>query len=84
MGMDRTVHGQTFRGEQKMKNEDIERAVGGIFKRLREIETKLAFIEGTVKEMQRHNSKIIKFLMAIIVALFLIIGALLGIKVWVA
>jgi len=67
-----------------MKNEEIEKMVGGIFKRLREMEMGFSELKGTVGEMQRHNAKIIKFLMAIIIGLMLIIGALLGIKIWVA
>jgi len=45
------------------------------------LEMDVSYMRGELDEMKRHNSKMIKFMMAIILALLAIVGALIGIKI---
>ena len=60
-----------------MKNEELLNEIRHIFesfdKDLDEVSLKVAKVQGTIEEMQRHNGRIVKLLAAIITTLLSVI-----------
>lgn len=49
--------------------------------RFDELSLQVAYMRGELDEMKRHNGKIMKFLMGLVIALLVIVGALIGVKI---